>query len=150
MAQTPDTQALFKEWQLPNVTSFLPNLLFAPAVWLVFAPLNQTVGTIGGLTLTALSIGLRLAVAKRIIVTRDALQIGSADIPRSVLGAAESISAENQFAERGPLLDSRSFLALKGGLPGLVKVQVIDENDETPYLLISTRRAEELISSLKN
>jgi hypothetical protein len=150
MAQTPDSRVLFNEWQLPNFTSFLPNLLFAPAVWLVFAPINQTLGTIDGLALTGLSIALRLFVAKRIVVTQSSIKIGSADIPRIAIGNAVSIAAENQFAERGARLHSRAFLALKSGLPGLVKVEITDEGDETPYLLISTRRPEELISSLKS
>lgn len=150
MTQSADKQIIFAEWQLPNFSSFLPNLLIAPALWLVFAPINQTVGTIGGLALTALSIALRIYVAKRITVSTDALRIGNAEIPRSVLKNAVSIATENQFAERGARLHASAFLALKGGLPGLVKVQIVDAQDPTPYVLISTRKPEQLVASLKN
>mgnify|MGYP000057571175 CR=1 FL=1 len=149
MANTAAHQPKYQEWQLPNFSSFLPNLLFAPAVWLVFAPINQLIGTIGGLGLTAISIALRFAVAKKIVVTDNSLQIGKADIPLSALGRAEAIATEDQFAERGSQLDARAFLALKGGLPGLVKVQVVDKSDPTPYLLISTRQADDLVKALK-
>jgi hypothetical protein len=69
-------------------------------------------------------------------------------IPRKALGKAISVSAQDQFTERGSNLDSRAFLALKSGLPGLVKIEVTDDEDPTPYLLISTRRASELVELL--
>lgn len=102
-----------------------------------------------GILATGLSIAIRLALAKRIRVTPEVLNVGKAVIPREFLGTVEVISAENQFNERGALLNSRAYLALKG-LPGLVKIDNIDANDPTPYLLISTRRPEELKKALAN
>lgn len=148
MVEKAAEQVLFSEWQLPNPTSFLPNLLFAPAIWLVFAPINQTVGTLTGVTLTLASIALRFLVAKKITVSNGTLKIGKADIPRVALGRAETIESADQFAERGYKLDSRAFLALKSGLPGLVKIEVTDETDPTPYLLVATRKPEELVKAL--
>ncbi|MEY4492422.1 MAG: hypothetical protein RL085_833, partial [Actinomycetota bacterium] len=74
--------------------------------------------------------------------------IGNALIPRKALGKAVSVATQDQFNERGSNLDSRAFLALKSGLPGLVKIEVTDDEDPTPYLLISTRRASELVELL--
>lgn len=150
MTESADNRTLFTEWQLPNLSSFLPNLLFAPALWLVFAPINQFVGTFSGISLTIVSIALRVLVAKRIAVTESALIIGKAEIPRQVLGEATSIVKVEQFAERGPRLHAAAFLALKSGLPGLVKVQIVDKKDPTPYVLISTRKPAELVTSLQN
>lgn len=139
---------LFKEWQLPNPTSFLPNFLFAPAIWLVFAPINEVVGTVAGIALTVSTIALRFFIAKRIVVTANTLSIGRADVPRTALGVAMAIESEDQFAERGSKLDARAFLALKSGLPGLVKIEVSDEADPTPYILVATRKPDELVQVL--
>jgi hypothetical protein len=57
------------------------------------------------------------------------------------------IVQSEQFSERGPRLDARAFVALKA-LSGLVKVQVEDSNDPTPYILISTRRPTQLAEAL--
>lgn len=145
-----ETQAkvVYSEWQLPNFGSFLPNLLFAPAVWLVFAPIDESFGTFLGIALTLLSIGLRIWVAKRIVVDSQNLRIGKADIPLTALGETKVIESADQFQERGPKLDARAFLALKGGLPGLVKIEIVDHEDPTPYILVATRNPQELAAAI--
>ena len=137
----------FIEWQLPSAASFMPHTLIFPSIWLVLAPIDANLGLTLGLMLTALSFVVRFAKSKRIIVTDTVLQVGKASIPRIYLGEAIVIEKTEQFAHKGPELDSRAFLALKG-LPGLVKVYVNDEKDPTPYWLISTRNPEELSDAL--
>ena len=100
--------------------------------------------------MATLSIAFRFGIAKRIVITESGLQIGNADIPLTALGKAELINPADEFAERGAKLDARAFLALKGGLPQLVKIEIVDKSDPTPYLLISTRKADELIKALKS
>ncbi|MBP6043212.1 MAG: DUF3093 domain-containing protein [Rhodoluna sp.] len=148
MPNTAEGNWLYKEFQVANLTSFLPNLLIAPSVWLVFAPINADLGLILSIVLTVASIALRLATTKTIVLTNEELRIGKATLPRTVLAHALSIEPEAQFAERGPKLDSRAFLALKSGLPGLVKIAVSDQQDPTPYILVSTRRADEIVELL--
>ena len=148
MAESEEQTTLYREFQIANLSSFLPNLLIAPAVWLVFAPINDQIGLVASIVLTLASIAIRILTTRKIAVTIDSLRIGNAVIPRKVLGRAVSVSAQDQFTERGSNLDSRAFLALKSGLPGLVKIEVTDDEDPTPYLLISTRRASELVELL--
>lgn len=150
MAESEEQTTLYREFQIANLSSFLPNLLIAPAVWLVFAPINDQIGLVTSIALTLASIAIRIFTTRTIAVTPDSLRIGNAVIPRKALGEAVSVSAQDQFTERGSNLDSRAFLALKSGLPGLVKIQVTDAEDPTPYLLISTRRASELVELLNS
>ena len=150
MAESEAQTTLYREFQIANLSSFLPNLLIAPAVWLVFAPINDQIGLVTSIALTLASIAIRIFTTRTIAVTPDSLRIGNAVIPRKALGEAVSVSAQDQFTERGSNLDSRAFLALKSGLPGLVKIQVTDAEDPTPYLLISTRRASELVELLNS
>lgn len=150
MAESEEQTTLYREFQIANLSSFLPNLLIAPAVWLVFAPINDQIGLVTSIALTLASIAIRIFTTRTIAVTPDSLRIGNAVIPRKALGEAVSVSTQDQFTERGSNLDSRAFLALKSGLPGLVKIEVTDDEDPTPYLLISTRRASELVELLNS
>ena len=148
MVKSDEEVRLYQEFQVANFSSFIPNLLIAPAVWLVFAPINPDVGLISALTLVTASVAFRLAATKKIVLTPTELRIGKATLPRVILGEAASIARENQFSERGPKLDTRAFLALKSGLPGLIKINIEDAKDPTPYVLVSTRRANELVELL--
>jgi Protein of unknown function (DUF3093) len=138
----------FSEWQLPNFSSFLPHLLIAPAIWMTLAPFNPDLGLIVGLLLTAATVALRFAVARRIIVTETSLLLGKATLPLEFIGKVESIPKEEQFFARGALADPRAFFQLKSGLPDLVRIQITDPSDPTPYALVSCRKASEFIAAL--
>lgn len=140
---------IYREWQLPRAATFIPHLMVFPSFWLILAPINNDFGLVLGVTATVFSIWFRFALSKRITVTSNALRVGKASIPRSAIGVAESIAKSEQFGERGPKLDARAFVALQA-LDGLVKVELVDPNDPTPYLLISTRRPEQLARVLNN
>ncbi|MFM2384507.1 MAG: hypothetical protein RL166_381, partial [Actinomycetota bacterium] len=43
---------------------------------------------------------------------------------------------------------ARAWLSIQASIKGLVKVQVLDKNDPTPYWLISTRNPEKLVNLL--
>jgi hypothetical protein len=139
---------LYREWQYPRISSFLPLLLFVPAVWIVAAPFKTDAGIFIGLGLCLIGIALKLLNAPHILVTDQLLRIGSASIPRKALGEVLVVAKDNQFFERGANLDARAQVFLKYGLPELLKVKVIDPNDPTPYLLVSSRNAKDLASAL--
>jgi hypothetical protein len=138
----------FTEWQYPRIGSFLPLVLFVPAIWIVGAPFQTNIGVAIGASFAVVVAGLKLKNSKSIRVTRDALQLGDAVIPRKHLGKVEVIPKEKQFFERGANLDSRAFVFLKYGLPEMVRIEIIDKKDPTPYLLVSTRYASRLVSAL--
>ena len=94
------------------------------------------------------TVGLRFVVAKRVTVSADSLNIGRAKLPASILGTVEVIAKEDQFFVRGALADSRAFFALKSGLPGLLRVEIRDKQDPTPYALIATRHPAELAAAI--
>jgi hypothetical protein len=144
-----EQKTLYREWQYPRAASFLPVLLFVPAVWLVGAPLQTDAGLYVGIVLALLTSALKLKAAKSIEVNQDNLILGDAVLPRKVLGSITKIEKEDQFFERGAGLDSRAFVFLKYGLPEMVKIEVADAKDPTPYLLVSTRSAEKLMSVLR-
>jgi hypothetical protein len=87
-------------------------------------------------------------MAKRIELTQSELALGPARIPMKIVKSAELVAKEDQFFARGALLDARAFLFYKSGLPDLVKVNLSDPKDPTPYALVSSRRGAELVRLL--
>ncbi|MFM6977471.1 MAG: DUF3093 domain-containing protein [Micrococcales bacterium] len=140
---------VYREWQYPRISSFVPLVLFIPAIWIVAAPFNTNIGLFVGLGFAILGGVLKLTAAKHISITSELITLGDATIPLKAIGAASKISSSDQFAARGSQLDSRAFVFIKYGLPEMVKIEIKDTNDPTPYVLISTRRADDLIEALK-
>lgn len=140
----------YNEWQLPPYYSFLPPLLFIPAIWLVLAPFDLILGFYVGFAFFILTTALKLVAAKRILVSSTELKLGSAVIPRSIIGEVQIIDREQQFFERGARLNANAFTFLKYGLAGMLKIEVVDSKDPTPYLLVSTRNPKVLFEVLKH
>ena len=122
--------------------------MLIPAVWIVGAPLGTDLGFFVGLVLALVAGAIKLAAAPKIKVSKNYLNLGKALIPRSAIGKIQLIDKSDQFFERGAKLDARAFVMFKYGLPDLLKIEINDKNDPTPYLLVSSRRGKELIKSL--
>ncbi|MEN9714418.1 MAG: hypothetical protein RLZZ164_1082 [Actinomycetota bacterium] len=145
------TQPLrYNEWQLPNFSSFLPHLLITPAIWATLAPFSSTLGIVVGAAFTVVTVAMRFLMAKRIQVSNEVLSLGTARLPLNIVKSAELIAKEDQFFARGALLDARAFLCYKSGLPDLVRINISDKNDPTPYALVSSRRGAELVALLNS
>ena len=141
------TTPTFKERLLPSLGTFLALILIFPLVALSAAPFGWLIGL--GLGGVALLFVLYLAIARAttIEVTNE-LRVGRLRIPLKALGEISIHTAEDARLERGPNLDSRAWLKIRGDIDPVVKIQVVDEADPTPYLLISSRRPKELASAL--
>jgi hypothetical protein len=74
----------------------------------------------------------------------ETLSARNAEIPLKFLGKAEIIERERQFEELGRNLDARAWLCIQASVKKLVKIELNDPNDPTPYWLVTTRRPEEL------
>ena len=84
-----------------------------------------------------------------IIVDDEELRIKKAHIPRKYLGASEEISKQDFSFARTRGADPAAYFATTFWISQGIKVAVADERDPTPYWLISTRKAKELIAALK-
>ncbi|WP_026875948.1 DUF3093 domain-containing protein [Jiangella gansuensis] len=123
----------------------------AVSAWIVYyyaygpqvgAPVSGIVLVIGACVLFAYS---RPAVS----VDDTTLTVGRARLPLSVVGTVEALDGEAARAARGPELDPRAYLTIRGYLPAVVRIGVDDPADPTPYWLVSTRRPERLKAVLE-
>jgi hypothetical protein len=128
-------------------------------LWLAVAGLGLGFGLVvapfGGVVVVAVAVlatlvlgGLLLASTPTVAVDGDTFVAGRARIPVRLLGAPEVLDAASMRHARGPGLDARAYLCLRGWVPGGVRVPVLDEADPTPYWLVSSRRPSELAEAL--
>ncbi|WP_069114741.1 DUF3093 domain-containing protein [Jiangella alba] len=123
----------------------------AASVWLVYElpfgprvslPSTGAVLLLGG---AALLLYGRLSIA----VGPDGVRVGRARLPLTAVGTAEALTGDEARAARGPGLDRRAYVAIRGYVPGVVRIGVDDDADPTPYWLVSTRRPERLVAELE-
>lgn len=138
----------YSEWVLPKWSSFLPVIGIFPTLWLTFLPIDEVLGTSLGIALTAIVVSLKIAKSPRIQVTEDYLSVANARIERKFIRDVQVIGPNDVFAARGRDLDSRAWIHFQGSVNWLLKVDIADPNDPTPYWLFSTRNPEELKEAL--
>jgi hypothetical protein len=138
----------YRERLWPARWILIATLLVVPASALVFAPLSWTVGIVVGVVLYAGCVVLYVVAGVPVEVTGEAFRAGRASIELGYVSGATAFTGAEATAERGPGLDARAFLLLRGGVDGLVRVDLSDPADPTPYWLVSTRNPDLLVSEL--
>lgn len=139
---------LYRERLWPAWWVFVATALVIPASLLVFLPISVIAGYISAAVLYGAIVVALLATTPVIEVTDGMLRAGRARIERSFVGDVTVHDGADAFAERGTRLDARAWLLLRPWLPALVRVELTDADDPTPYWLVSTRRPRELAQAL--
>jgi hypothetical protein len=140
---------IYSERLLPGPWPFITTALVIPASLLVFLPINMTLGIICAAVLYTVIVVLLVLGSPRIEIKDDLLIAGRARLPLPNVGEATGYTGTEATAERGPRLDARAWLLIRGWISPVVKVNVDDADDPTPYWLVSTRHPREFIAALK-
>lgn len=138
---------IFEERLLPSWSIVVALSLSGPMVLLSALPFGAELAFSLAFLVPAVLIGAAFYLSPSIEVG-ETLRRGKIEIPLSVLGKATSFTGEQARLERGPTLDARARLAIRGDIDAVVRVEILDPMDPTPYLLISTRRPEQLVAAL--
>ena len=138
----------YRERLWPAVWLYIATALVIPATLLVFLPINFEVGIVVAAVFYLGCIALLIAASPVITVTSDQLIAGKARVPLSLLGDTASFSGDEGRLERGQRLDARAWLLIRGWVDPVVRVELTDENDPTPYWLLSTRHPEQLEAAI--
>jgi hypothetical protein len=139
---------IYREKLWPAPWLFISTALVIPASLLVFLPINQTVGIVVAIVLYLGCLGLLILASPMIEVTGTDLVAGKARIPIAAIGEVTAHHAEGARMERGQRLDARAWLLIRGWVDPVIKVEVRDDADPTPYWLVSTRKPEAVIAAL--
>lgn len=138
----------YRERLWPAWWVFLATALVIPASLLVFLPISPVAGVASAVVLYGGIVVALLATTAVIEVTDGMLRVGRARIERTHVGAVTAHTGSDAVAERGTRLDARAWLLLRGWIPGVVRIEIADDADPTPYWLVSTRRPAELAAAL--
>lgn len=128
---------------------WLVAVLIGVAFALILLPLGTVpllIGLVGGAALALVAVSAYGSV--RIRVVAGSLVAGDARIPVSALGAAQVLDAAEATAWRTHRADPRAFMLLRAYIPTALRVEVIDPDDPTPYVYLSTRSPERLAAAL--
>lgn len=141
--------SIYRERLLPGPMVFVITALVIPASLLVFLPINLTLGVICAAVLYGACVILLIISSPWIEVTDTALLAGRARLPLPNVGDAFGFAGTEATQQRGPKLDARAWLVIRGWISTVVKVDVLDSGDPTPYWLVSTRHPNDLIAALQ-
>lgn len=139
---------IYRERLWPAPWLFISTALVIPASLLVFLPINQLVGVIVSIVLYAGCVILLLLGSPTIEITETEFIAGKARLPIALVGTVAGFSGIDARDQRGPKLDARAWLLIRGWIDPVVTVQVVDDNDPTPYWVVSTRRPAEVIDAI--
>ncbi len=139
---------LYSEKLHPNPWIWLVAAGMSAAGILVFAPISIAAGITAALVLFAIISVLLVVSTPSITVTPDTLRVGRATIERRHVGAVSQFRGKEATAERGTRLNGLAYLCIRGWVDPVVRIEITDPSDPTPYWLTSTRRPEQLLAAL--
>ena len=124
--------------------------LVVPATVLIFLPLNVFVGVVSGCVLWISSVAVLWVFSPVIAVTDEGLRVGTAYLEREFWGQAQAFRGLEARHERGPGAHGLAWLSLRPWIDPVVKIEVSDPGDPTPYWLISSKNPEALLAALSD
>jgi len=86
----------------------------------------------------------------RVQVVDGELRVGKAALPLRHVGRADVVERRGKQAALGPELDPSAFVLHRGWVGPLVRVEVTDPADPTPYWVLSVREPDRLITALQS
>ncbi|CAM3601915.1 DUF3093 domain-containing protein [Micrococcus flavus] len=139
---------LFAERLSPSPGVWVVAAMLAGLTILVFAPIDVWLGVAAAIGFFVVEAIVLITSTPRIVVTDSSLQVGRAQIERRHVGEVTGHRGESARAQQGPLLHGWAYVTVRGWIAPVVRVQITDARDRTPYWLTSTRRPEELVAAL--
>lgn len=139
---------VYQERVTPSVGWWTIVLFLSAMTSLLVFPVSKIAAVITPLIVGALVVVAMRRLSTRIVVTDMVFIAGQAHIERTHITGATAHDPEESFAQRGHLLDVRAFLVLRPWVKTVVRVEIADPADPTPYWLVTTRHPRALAEAL--
>lgn len=145
---TATSTTVYSERLSPSTGWWITLMLLSAMTSLLALPISQVGAVVLPLLVAAGVIVWMRSLSARVVVTEDSFVAGPARIDRSFISGVTGFDAPGSFAQRGHLLDVRAFLMLRPWVKTVVRVEIADPSDPTPYWLVSTRHPQSLSALL--
>ena len=132
-------------WLLALIYFFF--LSFVLSVW---AALGNSAALISFLVLSALVVLIAIRTRLMIQVSESELLVGRAHIDLKYIGEVTELDSKAMRKLRTRDADPMAFLGIRFWSSTGVKVEITDNRDETPYWLITSNKANQLVQALKD
>lgn len=140
---------VYRERVVPGLWFYAATLVLPLTFSLIALPFGELLALSSAISSLMLVVLLSFVTAPRIAITADELRVGKAHISRSFLGKALAVEPSRAFVERGRELSSQAYPRFQPAVKGMVRVEIQDPNDPTPYWIFSSRNPE-IVAGLLN
>jgi len=137
-------EILYRERVLPGLSFYVATIFVPVAIYLIVLAFSADAAIISLIAAEILLVLISAIASPVIELSAMNLRVGKANLPLAVLGETLTIARKDAFNERGRNLNPAAFVRFQIGVRGLIKIQVNDAADPTPYLLFSSRRPQQL------
>ncbi|MFE9648337.1 DUF3093 domain-containing protein [Streptomyces sp. NPDC006365] len=128
-------------WVIAVLFGLSMALIFMP-----YGPIAALIALVAGTCLAGLFVSSQGSM--RIRVTNGLLVAGDARIPLNALGEPQVLEGEDARAWRTYKADMRAFMVMRSYITTAVRVEIVDPDDPTPYLYLSTRTPDRLAKAI--
>lgn len=132
----------------PSPWLFLATGLVIPAALIVFLPIDLRIGIGVAIVLYGAIVATFIGTTATIEVDDREFRAGRARLPLEVVSGVETFRGQEAVLERGQRLDARAWVLFRGWVSPVIRVDLHDPEDPTPYWLISTRTPERLAAAI--
>ena len=140
--------AIFKERLYPSISFSAALALSGPMVLLAALPFGPELAIPLGLLVPSGLVAVVYLLSPVIEVSESKLIAGRISVPLAALGEVVQLTKEEFGAALGPMANPAAQLMIRGYIATGVKIAVVDPEDPTPYILISSRRPKDLAVAL--
>lgn len=138
----------YRERLWPSLGVWLVVPLMGVTAAVAVLPVSTVGAAVAAPAVMAALTGWAVRASPVVAVDHGHLVAGRARLPLRHVGVVEAWRGEDASAQRGPLLDARAHLLLRGWVGPVVTVRIDDPEDPTPYWVVSTRSPERLRDAL--
>jgi DUF3093 family protein len=139
----------YRERLSPSLWVIVSAAVAAPMAALVIAPIDTTVALVAGAVVGVAIVALLIAGSPVVQVRDGILTAGRAHIDVGYTGEVTVLTGDDARHARGPGLHPRSWHVIRGGIDGIVIVEITDLDDPAPSWVLSTRTPDRFAAALR-
>ncbi len=139
----------YRERLWPSPGLMIALLLLLPAVYMVMTPLESALALPVAIAVYVLIAGSLLLMAPIVQVKDGVLSAGHANVPVSALGEVQVLDDASLRRTIGPGADARAHLLVRGFIHKGLRIELIDNEDPTPYWVLTSRRPQQFAQAIE-